>query len=33
MHGPETAAALADTLAGSRKRIPSAVVSIFRSGR
>ena len=32
MHGPETADALADCLAGSRRRIPSAFVSIFRGG-
>lgn len=30
MHGPGTAAALADALAGSRRRIPAALVSILR---
>lgn len=32
MHGPDTPAALADTLAGSRRRIPAAFVSFFRAG-
>jgi hypothetical protein len=31
MHGPETAAALADSLAASRRRLPRALVSILRS--
>ena len=30
MHGPGTAAALADALAGSRRRIPAALASILR---
>ena len=30
MHGPGTAAALADSLAASRRRIPAAVLSLFR---
>jgi len=30
LHGPETAAALADALDGSRRRIPEALVSIVR---
>lgn len=31
MHGPGTAAALADALSGSRRRIPEAVISLVRS--
>jgi hypothetical protein len=31
MHGPQTAAALADALSGSRRRIPEALLSIVRS--
>jgi hypothetical protein len=31
MHGPETAAALADALAASRRRLPGAILSIVRS--
>jgi len=31
MHGPDTAAALADGLDGSRRRIPNALVSMVRS--
>lgn len=30
MHGPETASALEDALAGSRRRIPAALLSLFR---
>ena len=30
MHGPGTAAALADALDGSRRRIPEALVSIVK---
>lgn len=32
MHGPGTAEALSDSLANARKRIPGAIVSLFRSG-
>jgi hypothetical protein len=32
MHGPGTAAALRDSLEHARRRIPSAIVSLFRSG-
>ena len=32
MHGPRTAAALADSLSGSRRRAPQAMLSIVRSG-
>jgi hypothetical protein len=31
LHGPGTAAALADALAGSRRRIPRAITTMVRS--
>ena len=31
-HGPQTAAALSDSLANARRRIPKAVLSVFRPG-
>lgn len=33
MHGPETPTALRDALDGSRRRIPKALVAMFKSGR